>query len=338
MDRETLSKLRNMHFGGGLGGGGGGSGGSQGAPSAAGSVNESYDIGEGNDAFTGNRWDSAPRPLVGAPHQIPPPQLMPSQMPAGYPPQQPPRPTMPAGQGPPNHLIPSDVAAMSGKRDEVRNVFWPDIKSWMTSDTALQQFAAPCPKCTTSMSATTGENSNRAMILVCGHILCDACVKHIASLYNVGQPKCPYCTGHIGPYGQCALSCKNPGMMGLPLPRNMAEFSKFPLTTPEGAARPACCFKCRALRIERASNSLVRAMLNEVKTRAVWAPRHDHKADGKDYSDYKRVKVLDNLMRSIRDVAHSDYIYQKYTWLTPTAEEKNQEAWVEMLDTGRHVS
>ncbi|KAL2880306.1 hypothetical protein SGCOL_004355 [Colletotrichum sp. CLE4] len=359
MDRETLQKLRNMHFGGGSGGGRGeaSSGCSHGAPSVAGSVNESLDIGEGNDAFTGNRWDSNPsapagRPLIGAPHHIPPQSLQKSQKPAGYPlqqaaqppmpsgylPQQPVQPYMPVGQGPINRLVPSDAAAMSDKREKVRTVFWPEIKSWMTSDTALQQFAAPCPKCSTSMTATPGQNSNRAMVLVCGHILCVACVKHIVNLYNVGQPKCPYCTGLIGPYSQCAQSCQDLGMVGLPLPRTMAELDKFPLTTPEGASRPSCCFRCRALRVERATNSLMRAILSETRSRAVWAPGYDHKPDGKDYSDYKRVPVLDNIMKQIRDIAHSDYIYQKYTWLTPTAEQKKQDAWVEMLDTGRHVS
>ncbi|KAK1517090.1 uncharacterized protein CCOS01_12639 [Colletotrichum costaricense] len=349
MDRETLQKLRNMHFGGGSGGGLGGasSGGSQGAPSVVGSVDESLDIGEGNDAFTGNRWDSVPsaqagRPLIGAPHQIPPQSLQqsqrPSAYPSGYPSQQPVPPYMPVGQGPVDRLVPSDAAAMTDKREVIRKVFWPEIKSWMTSDTALQQFAAPCPKCSTSMTTTPGQNSNRAMVLVCGHILCEACIKQIANLYNLGQPKCPYCPGLIGPYSQCAQSCMDVGMMGLPLPGSMTELDKFPLTTPEGASRPSCCFTCRALRIERATNSLMRAILSETRSRAVWAPRYDHKADGKDYSDYKRVPALDNLMRQIRDIAHSDYIYQKYTWLTPTAEQKRQEAWVEMLDTGRHVS
>ncbi|GJD05320.1 hypothetical protein ColKHC_14145 [Colletotrichum higginsianum] len=209
--------------------------------------------------------------------------------------------------------------------------FWPNVKPRLISDAILQDFTLPCPQCSISMSAAEPGTQHRAMILCCGHMMCEGCVTRIAAT----DRKCPYCSVPVGKYIDCAGSCQNPGMIGLGLPGTTDQLRRFPRTTPEGASLPGCCPKCRLLRIERDCRKLVRHILNDARARSVWMPSSDHKPDTKDYRDYVRVPELEHFLKLLRDTVHSVEIHKQYTWLQPDHRNGHVQVWAEKRDYTR---
>ncbi|WYZ40993.1 hypothetical protein EsH8_IV_001334 [Colletotrichum jinshuiense] len=236
------------------------------------------------------------------------------------------------------------MSAATTNRGPEDTAFWPDIRQRLTSDAHLRNYTVTCPVCAVSMRAEATSTRNRAMILCCGHMMCEPCITRIAANQdgprdnpNARSPQCPYCATPVGKYPYCAGSCEHPGMLGLPMPKDMQEMVKFPRTTPEGGARPGCCPKCRMMRVERYTNKLVRCILNEVKARGVWEPTADHRPPQGDYSDYIRIRELDNFLEVLKDTVHSREIYQKYTWLQPSCRDRWTDVWAEMIDTRRNA-
>ncbi|KAK1991877.1 hypothetical protein LX36DRAFT_753322 [Colletotrichum falcatum] len=209
--------------------------------------------------------------------------------------------------------------------------FWPAVKPLLTSKAVLDEYALPCPRCSIAMSAAEPGTRHRAMILCCGHMLCEGCVAGIAA----NERQCPFCAVPVGKYADCAGSCRNPGMVGLGMPGTMDELRRFPRTVSEGASLPGCCPRCRLLRIERDTRKLVRHILNDARARSVWNPSSDHKHDGRDYGDYVRVPELDRFLAILRDTTHSAEIHRHYTWLQPDHRNNYAQVWAEKRDYTR---
>ncbi|KZL86909.1 hypothetical protein CI238_09211 [Colletotrichum incanum] len=221
--------------------------------------------------------------------------------------------------------------AMPTSEGKQIEAYWPNIKPMLTSDAVLEDYTLPCPQCAISMSAAEAGNQHRGMILCCGHMMCEGCITRITA----NEKQCPYCAVPVGKYSDCAESCKNPGMIGLGLPGNMAELKRFPRTTSEGGSLPGCCSKCRILRVERDTKKMVRHILNDARARSVWNPSSDHKPDTRDYSDYVRVPELDHFLAVLRDTVHSAEIHRQYTWLPPDHRSNYAQVWAEKRDYTR---
>ncbi|KAK1580036.1 uncharacterized protein LY79DRAFT_705709 [Colletotrichum navitas] len=226
---------------------------------------------------------------------------------------------------------PSSSYTLPANGGSQTKAFWPAIKHLLTSQAVLDEYTLPCPRCSIAMSAAEAGAQHRAMILCCGHMLCEGCVASIAA----NERQCPFCAVPVGKYVDCAGSCKNPGMMGLGLPSTMDELRRLPRTISEGASLPGCCPKCRILRIERDTRKLVRHILNDARARSVWNPSNDHKIDSKDYSDYVRVPELDRFLAVLRDTTHSAEIHRHYTWLQPDHRNNYAQVWAEKRDYTR---
>ncbi|KAK2057864.1 hypothetical protein LY76DRAFT_656155 [Colletotrichum caudatum] len=238
-------------------------------------------------------------------------------------------PTAPDGSSQPKKPSSSYTLPVNGGSQT--KAFWPAIKPLLTSNAVIEEYTIPCPRCSIAMSAADPGTQHRAMVLCCGHMLCEGCVTSIAA----NERQCPFCAVPVGKYVDCAGSCQNPGMMGLGLPGTVDELRRFPRTISEGASLPGCCPKCRILRIERDTRKLVRHILNDARARSVWNPSSDHKLDNKDYSDYVRVPELDRFLAVLRDTTHSAEIHRHYTWLQPDHRNNYAQVWAEKRDYTR---
>ncbi|KAF9875331.1 hypothetical protein CkaCkLH20_07151 [Colletotrichum karsti] len=202
------------------------------------------------------------------------------------------------------------------------NVFWPDLRPNLSSDAALHNFTVVCPVCATSMRADETTSRNKAKILHCGHMLCMECVVRICANVdgsrdnpNARKPECPLCKEPLGRYPHCSKTCNAPGKIGYPMPRNMEEMRRLPLTIPEGGANPACCKSCRIKNIEVQSKKVIRIILNDRNATVRWNPAVD--PDDEDRDDYTRVPELQNFLDVLADTVRDPEISRKYANLYP---------------------
>ncbi|KAF5500503.1 hypothetical protein CGCS363_v006035 [Colletotrichum siamense] len=225
------------------------------------------------------------------------------------------------------------------------NVFWPELRQNLTSDAALDNFTVVCPVCATSMRAVESTSRNLAKILHCGHMLCmECCIRICANVDgrrsnpNGRKPQCPICKEPLGKYPNCGQSCLAPGRVGHPMPRNMDEMGKVPLTIPEGGANPSCCKICRIKRIERLSRKLVREIVNDQQAMVKWTPAVDAaRQDERDCSNYVEVPELQKFLDVLADVVRDPEVYRKYTNLQPQKFSPPQSAKAIIPDRKREV-
>lgn len=193
------------------------------------------------------------------------------------------------------------------------------------------------------MRADETTTRNRGKILHCGHMLCMECVIRICANIdgsrhnpNARKPECPLCKEPLGRYPDCSSSCQSPGKVGHPMPRNMEEMRRLPLTMPEGGADPSCCKVCRIKNVERLSKRLMRVILNDRKATAKWTPAVDQ--DEGDRGDYVGVPELQGFLDVLADTVRDPEIHRRYTNLYPQPFGPPQRAVAEMQDRKREAS
>ncbi|KAF6834759.1 hypothetical protein CMUS01_06035 [Colletotrichum musicola] len=222
--------------------------------------------------------------------------------------------------------------------------FWPFLKQELHSDGALLDLIVTCPVCTNPMSATLNASGRVGKILHCGHMLCNECVNRICTGANgpadnphSKRPECPFCKQGLGKHPQCGLSCPDPGRVGFPMPKSMAEMASMPRTMPEGGALPACCRVCRMKRLERETRKLMRLITNEAKTTSFFEPTvDDERQNDGEFSDYIRVPELQPLLDHMIEVFNDPTIYRKYANLRPLEQHGEVTARAEMIDRARN--
>ncbi|EQB47464.1 hypothetical protein CGLO_13391 [Colletotrichum gloeosporioides Cg-14] len=235
------------------------------------------------------------------------------------------------------------AAVVSHLLQRDRTVIWRN--GFKESSKAGIRLDVVCPVCATSMRAVESTSRNLAKILHCGHMLCmECCIRICANVDgrrsnpNGRKPQCPICKEPLGKYPNCGQSCLAPGRVGHPMPRNMDEMSKVPLTIPEGGANPSCCKICRIKRIERLSRKLVREIVNDQQAMVKWTPAVDAaRQDERDCSNYVEVPELQKFLDVLADVVRDPEVYRKYTNLQPQKFSPPQSAKAIIPDRKREV-